>query len=232
MIILKQITKSFGEPKIIDGLSAEFQLNQVTSVVAPNGTGKTTLMSIISGLLLPDSGEITFLAPLKQADVVIVLAGEKNLYYKNTVEENLIYFGVIRGLTPKNIKKQISYYQDFFPVYGKIQGRRVEELSYGQKRLVSLFSAIISEAKCIIVDEVSEGLDMEYVGLVKNLLQTIKNDRIIIITSHDYAFVAETADTNLFLKDGKIVKVLSNISKDTLMQEYIHLFGEKSGGEI
>jgi len=61
------------EPKIIDGLSAEFHLNRVTSVVAPNGTGKTTLMSIISGLLLPDSGEIKFLAPLKKEGKSFVL---------------------------------------------------------------------------------------------------------------------------------------------------------------
>lgn len=225
MIILDKISKSFVNNKVIDDLSAEFHQDKITSIVAPNGMGKTTLISMISGLMLPDTGKIEFQSSLKQRDVVIVLAGEKNLYAKNTAEENLYYFGIIRGHSRKEIRGQIDEFLYLFPLYSKIRTKIVEELSYGQKRLIALFSAIVSGAQCIIVDEASEGLDMEYVELIRELFQIIKSNRTIIITSHDYKFVAETADTSLLLKEGKIVKVLEHSSTDTLVEEYLNVFG-------
>lgn len=229
MIMIDRISKSFGDQKIIDDLSCEFHRNQITSVVAPNGMGKTTLISMISGLMLPDSGTIEFLEPLRQKDTVIVLAGEKNLYNKNTAEENILYFGVIRGFSEKEIRKRIDDYSSLFPMYDKLCSKRAEELSYGQKRLVALLSAVISDARCIIVDEASEGLDMEYVSILKDLFQAVKKDRIVILTSHDYSFVAEVSDRCLFLKDGKIVHTAEGASKEALVEEYRRIFGEIAG---
>ncbi|WMJ90484.1 ATP-binding cassette domain-containing protein [Anaerocolumna sp. MB42-C2] len=225
MIKLDKVTKGFGDKVVINNLSIEFYPNKVSAIIAPNGSGKTTLISILSGLMLADKGNINFINPYYQDEVVIILAGEKNLYMKNTVKENLIYFGTIRGLKIGNIQKLIDYYKEFFPLYNDIENQLVEKLSYGQKRLVSIMTAVVSNAKCIIIDEASEGLDMYYVSILKKLLIELKKERIVIITAHDYGFVSDVSDTVMILKDGKIINNCNNISKEALIEIYTENFG-------
>jgi ABC-type multidrug transport system ATPase subunit len=111
MIRIENITKRYGGNSVLRGITYYFEEGKVTSIIAPKGAGKTTFMSIISGLLLPDSGTIDFPEKWGPADVNIVFAGEKNLYMKNTVLENLIYFGIIQGMKKSDITGKIEEYK-------------------------------------------------------------------------------------------------------------------------
>lgn len=199
----------------------------INSIIAPNGTGKTTLMSILAGFLSPDSGEVIFDSGLSHKDVVLLLSGEKNLYMKNTVKENILYFSILRGKSKSETLSAIDKYKSIFPLYEKIKDQLAETLSYGQKRMAALFSAIISESKYIIIDEASEGLDMEHVNMLKDLLRHVKEGRVIIIASQDYDFAADISDNVCFLKDGKIAESFSNMSKEELTSRYVNLYGIK-----
>lgn len=115
MIKIVNITKKYGDNSVLRGVTYDFEKGKVTSIIAPNGSGKTTLMSIISGLLLPDSGTIDFVGKWGPADINIVFAGEKNLYMKNTVLENLLYFGIIKGMKKYEVAKEIEKYKQYLP---------------------------------------------------------------------------------------------------------------------
>lgn len=224
MIKVENVTKSFGDNKVLQGITCQFEENKIASIIAPNGAGKTTLMSIISGLLIPDTGKVEFTDGCGREDISVVFAGEKNLYMKNTVLENLIYFGTIQGMTKKEIMERIKEYEQYLPFIGEVCNKLAERLSYGQKRLVTIFSAIITNAKCIIIDEASEGLDMSYIQILKKMLIKTAKKRILIITSHDYNFIAKISDKILFLKEGQIFEELSQLSSEELQNRYIEIF--------
>lgn len=227
MIRLINIKKHFGDHNVLNGFTYNFDEGKITSIVAPNGSGKTTLVSVISGLLIPDDGSIEFLGNWNFDEINIVLAGEKNLYMKNTVLENLLYFGIIQGMNQKQILKAIDDYEQCIPFIKEVMNKLVETLSYGQKRLIAIFVAIITNAKCIIIDEASEGLDMKYMNIIENLLNKIAEDRAIILTSHDYNFVSKISDKILFLKDGQLYKEFDKLSLDTLQKQYMEVFDLK-----
>ena len=105
-----------------------------------------------------------------------------------------MYIGRISGKTTKEIKKQTDFLRNRFLVYNDVFDSLVEKLSYGQKRLVALLSSVIADSSCIIIDEVSEGLDMNHISLLLDMIEYLKKDRIIILASHDYEFVANVSD--------------------------------------
>lgn len=180
MIKLCNISKSFGMKKVLDDFSLELRDGTINSIIAPNGTGKTTLMSVLAGFLTPDSGKVIFDPGMSHKDVVLLLSGDKNLYMKNTVKENILYFSILRGKSKRETLEAIDKYKSIFPLYEKIKDQLAETLSYGQKRMAALFSAIISESKYIIIDEASEGLDLEHVNMLKDLLEHVKEGSLLL----------------------------------------------------
>jgi ABC-type multidrug transport system ATPase subunit len=224
MIKIQNITKKYGDKSVLRGVTCDFEEGKVTSIVAPNGSGKTTLMSIVSGLLIPDGGTIDFPEKWGPADVSIVFAGEKNLYMKNTVLENLLYFGIIQGMKKCEIVQEIERYRPYLPFLWEVRNQLAESLSYGQKRLVAIFSAIVTNAKCIMIDEASEGLDMEYAALLTGMLRKSAENRVILLASHDYSFVSKISDRILFLKDGLIFEEQGQMSQDGLQKRYREIF--------
>lgn len=90
--------------------------------------------------------------------------------------------------------------------------------------MLAIFSAIITNAKSIIIDEASEDLDMEYANLLKNMLRKSAEDRVIILASHDYNFVSKVSDKLLFLKDGRFLEEHEQLSLDVLQKRYMEIF--------
>ena len=89
---------------------------------------------------------------------------------------------------------------------------------------MALLSSVIADSSCIIIDEVSEGLDMNHISLLLDMIEYLKKDRIIILASHDYEFVANVSDYNWFLKDGCFQKMYGRLSKDQLVSIYKELY--------
>ena len=229
MIVLENISKKFGDKMILSQASHTFREGESASITAPNGTGKTTLLSIISGLLLPDEGTVVYGSKNGCRGVNIVLSGERNLYVKNTVQENLLYLGAIRGMSRKEIEMRIKQYQKYFPVIHQISNTMIEKLSYGQKRLTAIFSAVISDADCVLLDEVTEGLDMEYICMLQELLTNISENKVILLASHDYDFVAGISDSIVFFKEGKLMEQRGRFHLEELKEKYMQIYGLEGG---
>jgi len=224
MISIRNVTRRFDNNVVLENLSEQFIQGEISTIIAPNGTGKTVLLSLIAGFITPSSGQIVFSDGYTHSDIALLLPGEKNLYMKNTVEENVLYFGSLMGLNRKKVLQSICKYKKMFPIYDQIRHKTAETLSYGQKRMASLFSAIVSETRCIIIDEASEGLDLENVNCLIDMLQNVKKDRLIILSTHDYSFAAKVSDRFLFLKNGEIVHRATDVSYEELLSIYKSIF--------
>ena len=173
---------------------------------------------------MPTEGKVSFSGEHSANDIYIVLADEKNLYVKNTVKENATYIGRIRGKTTKEIMLQTNFLRKRFPVYDEVFNCLVEKLSFGQKRLVALLNSVVANSSCIIIDEVSEGLDITHVSLLLEMIDFLKKDRIIILASHDYEFVANISDYNWFLKDGFFQRKYGRLLNDQIVNFYKELY--------
>lgn len=204
MIRLENVTKEYDSRMILNDVSCIFSDNRISAIIAPNGEGKTTLLNIIAGITEPDHGRAAREGYLHHTDVDMIQAGDKNLYFKNTVRENLYYFCAIRRMNARQTESAIEEWKNDFPLYESIKTVTVKKLSYGQKRLVALFSSILSGASCLLLDEVTEGLDGNHVDSVKQILLKSKAEKTIIMASHDYKFVADISDDIYFLQDGKL----------------------------
>lgn len=97
--------------------------------------------------MLPDEGTISFSDGMDEQGFDVILSGERNLYVKNTVYENLIYFSMLKGMSKSTADAAIAREKEKFPIYEMVKNKLVETLSYGQKRIVSLMSAVVTGRK-------------------------------------------------------------------------------------
>ena len=135
---------------------------------------------------------------------VSIKPGKPILFAK--CKENIYYFGTIRGLTRKQINKNVEKYNGLFEIEHLLH-KKVETLSYGQKRIVATFIGMVCGSKCIVLDEVTEGLDVETKLILSRMLREIKKEKIVILVSHDLEFIETCNDYNIFIKNGKIIEV-------------------------
>ena len=229
MVEVNQLSKSFNGVRILNGVSLKAPCGEVTTIAGPNGIGKTTMLNVICGILYPDAGEVKFGEGESYRDIFTVLSGDKNLYAKNTVKENVQFAAVLRGLRREEIQKNIEKYLSYFPLYETLENKLYEKLSFGQKRLITIFAAAVSGAKIILMDEPTEGLDLEHKKQLADIMAALKKDAAVILTTHDYEFSVNVSDRILFLKDGSIVSENGKLGREEFLKLY-HGFYE--GGDL
>lgn len=225
MIRMEHIKKSFKDNLVLKDINIAFDKDKVHALIAPNGMGKTTLISILCGFMLQDEGQITYDNNISNRDISVILSGDRNLYAKNTVYENLIYFCILKGMSKKEANMVIEREKEKFAIYDQIKNKLVESLSYGQKRIVALMSAFISGAKCIVIDEATDGLDVDNRILLRQVIKSIADGRIILLVDHNFDFIKQAADVVTFLNQGICEKSLINSPELDIGEEYKKIFG-------
>ena len=231
MIKVEHVKKSFKEKEVLKDIMFEFQPDGVYVIIAPNGTGKTTIINTLCGFMLPDEGTISFSDGMDEQGFDVILSGERNLYVKNTVYENLIYFCMLKGMSKSAADAAIEREREKFPIYETVKNKLVETLSYGQKRIISL-SAVVTGAKCVIVDEATDGLDIDNRKLVADTIRSVRAGRIIIVIAHDFSFASDVADTLIFLKDGRFAEVVENCREEEIEQIYKKLYHGEERADV
>lgn len=229
MIRIEHLQKSFKNQKILKDINMQLEEGRVYVLIAPNGTGKTTLLSILAGLTTPDSGTISFEGEIKRTGFSIILSGERNLYMKNTVQENLLYLCVLKGMNTQEAIRNIEREKENFPLYESVRDKVVETLSYGQKRLIALMSAIVSGESCIIIDEATDGLDVNNRKILSNAIRKAAKGRIILVVAHDLTFASQIADCLVFMKDGCLTEIQENNGEPEIEKMYEQLYSEEGG---
>lgn len=224
MISLKNISKSFEKRQILTDISFDANENTLTTLIGPNGIGKTTLLNIICGVLSPDNGSILFTPSSSSTSIFAISSGSHHLYAKNTVKENIIFFSLLKGLTMSTIYTNIEKYKSYFPIYDSVKDKLFETLSTGQKQLVTIFIALVSDSQYLILDEPTEGLDLQHKNQLIKVLLSIKGFKTIIITSHDPQFVSLLSDQFIFLHDTTVSIYDKPLEEENFLELYKSIY--------
>lgn len=234
MLSLRSVSKTYKKEMItaLDAVSFDVRKGELVGLLGPNGAGKTTLVKIVSGLIIPDRGEIMIdqMVFNKEnrykimAKLGVVLEGARNLYWSLPVWDNYFYFGSLKGKTNKEIKERIEQLEALLPtsVWKK---RMVRSLSLGEKQRVAIMSALLHGPSLLLLDEPSNGLDIESRSILVSLLRNLRSSLqvITLITSHDVDFLRRIVDRFVIISHGKIVKEVINDNLSTEEIEAVYL---------
>ena len=215
MLKVDGVTKYYGNLLAVDNLSFTVRDGEIFGLLGLNGAGKTTTFRMILGLIDDYTGKITLdgeKIDYKITDKIGFLTEERSLLTKLTVKEQIVYYGVLKGIPKNEIDKKLDYWLKEFGIED-YKNRKIKELSKGNQQKVQFISAIINEPKLLILDEPFSGLDPINVELFKKvILDFKKKGTSIIFSSHRMEHVELFCDRLVVLVKGK--SVLSGYLKD------------------
>lgn len=164
VIQVRDLTKTFGSLTAVDRVNMEIERGQVHGFAGPNGSGKTTTIRLMCGLMKPSSGTVSVLGmsvPGQAAEVrrhVGYMTQRFSLYEDLTVRENMQFLSRIHGLGSRRCRSRISAVTDQFKL-GALVDKRVGPMSGGQKRRIALAAAVLTEPELLILDEPTSEVD-------------------------------------------------------------------------
>lgn len=215
MLKVENISKSYGNKKAVDNLSFNVNKGEIFGLLGVNGAGKTTTFRMILGLLEMDEGSITLddkAIDYNITDKIGFLTEERSLLTKLTVKEQVIYYGVLKGMKESEILKKLDYWLSRFHI-SEYKERKIKELSKGNQQKVQFITAIINEPELLILDEPFSGLDPINVELFMKVINELKKKGTsIIFSSHRMEHVEMFCEKLVVLVNGK--SVLEGYLKD------------------
>ena len=211
LIAAKQLTKRYGDFTAVNGIDFEVRRGESFGFLGPNGAGKSTTMRIISATLTRTSGEITILGkdpekfgPEIKAHLGVVPQAD-NLDQALTVEENLYIYGRYFGLSKVFIRAKIEELLDFAQLVDK-RAVKVEALSGGMKRRLTIARALISEPEILMLDEPTTGLDPQARHILWDRLFRLKEQGVtLLITTHYMDEAEQLCDRLMVMDKGSIM---------------------------
>lgn len=219
MLIVSHVTKYYDQLKAVDDLSFTVNDGEIFGLLGVNGAGKTTTFRMILGLLEPNEGTITLDGkPIDYSitDQIGFLTEERSLLPKLTVKEQVIYYGILKGMNEKDILKELDIWLKKFHIE-EYKNRLIKELSKGNQQKVQFITAVIHHPKLLILDEPFTGLDPINVELFMDAIKEFKQmGSSIIFSSHRMEHVELFCEKLVILVKGKSVLEgkLKNIKQD------------------
>lgn len=214
-LTVKKLRKDYpGRPPVVavDDISFELKEGEILGLLGPNGSGKTTTIQMLLGTLTMTDGSISYFGkefPLYRSEAlqqVSFASTYTSLPWMLTVEENLLTFGYLYGLTDKESRSNFEPLLERFGIADK-QHTRVTALSAGQVTRLMIVKAFFTNPKIVLLDEPTASLDPDIAQDICSFLVERRDESgmSILFTSHKMQEVMEICDRTIFLKLGKII---------------------------
>jgi ABC-2 type transport system ATP-binding protein len=195
----------------VRSVSLTLAVGEVLAFLGPNGAGKTTTIKMIAGLIRPDAGRVRIAGvdphhnPQALRLLGAVLEGNRNLYWRLTPEENLEYFGVLKGLSHREARRRGRVLLERFDLLSK-RRTTVQTLSRGMQQKLALAVALVHQPKLLLLDEPTLGLDVEATQYVKALVKAIASEGCaILLTTHQLDIAEELSSSVAIIQKGEII---------------------------
>ena len=210
LVEVKNLKKIYGSKEAVKDISFNIKKEEILGLLGPNGSGKTTTIGMLLGLLKPTNGEVLIDGKKIEENRIEILKKINfispyiELPKKLTVKQNLIVYGKLYNVL--NINKRIEYLVEKLRL-SELLNRVTGELSSGQKNRVSLAKALINNPSVLFLDEPTASLDPEIGDFVRTFLENYKREKkiSILLASHNMNEVTRLCKSILMMKDGIII---------------------------
>jgi sodium transport system ATP-binding protein len=211
MIHSDNLRKSFDRRNALEGLTFTAENHCITGLIGPNGSGKTTTLRLITGLLRPQGGKVLVDGinpaqdPMGVRKRIGALTDGLGNYPRLTTREHLRYFGELRGMPVAELNARTSHLLDLFKMHD-IADRRAQSFSQGERMKLALARAMINDPPNILLDEPANGLDVHSARALRTLLERFREaGKCILLCSHLMAEVSLVCDLVVVVARGKVV---------------------------
>lgn len=226
VVVATDLYKAYGDLVAVGGLSLELKRGEIFGLLGPNGAGKTTMISMLVGLLRPDSGSVMVeYQPGQQGDPLLPIVRRAigiapqslSLYDELTARENLEFFGKLYGLAGKHLKQRVDWSLEFSGLADR-QRDRVGTFSGGMSRRLNIAVALIHEPAMLLLDEPTVGVDPQSRNHIFESIEQLKEDGLTILyTTHYMEEARRLCDRVAIVDHGKL---LAMDTVDGLIEQY------------
>ncbi len=222
---VRGITKTFRgngyEVRAVDNVSFRISKGEAVALLGPNGSGKTTTINIISGLLDPDSGTVEMFGRRRGEEeyraMFSVVNSTYGFYWRLTGRDIIMFYAGLFGRDPESGLSLAEKYG-----ISGILDRKFSSYSQGQKTRLKLVVALMKSPRLLIMDEPTLGLDPEIADSFRKEIRSLKGEMSILITSHYMKDVEEIADRVVFIMNGRVIKA-GNLSEFRVEEDEIEI---------
>lgn len=214
MIEVKNIEKTFGEQKVLKGISTSFEAGKTNLIIGQSGSGKTVFLKSLLGIITPEKGTIAFNGRIYseltndekrelRTEIGMVFQGSA-LFDSMTVEENIGFpLKMFTKKNPAEIKERVDFVINRVNLINA-NDKKPSEISGGMQKRVAIARAIVNKPKYLFCDEPNSGLDPKTAIVIDNLIKEITEEYNIttVINTHDMNSVMEIGEKIIFLKNG------------------------------
>ncbi|MDD5644069.1 MAG: ABC transporter ATP-binding protein [bacterium] len=210
---LKKIYRDFwNRPKVtaVNGLDLTVKKGEIFGMLGPNGSGKTTVLKLLLGLIFPSSGSIKVMGAspenIGNKKNIGYMPEESYLYGFLNADEILDFYGKLNAMPEKIRKKRINEVLDIVGL-SEARKRRVADYSKGMSRRIGLAQVLLKDPDLVLLDEPTIGLDPIGAGEIKNIIKKLKDrGKTVLLSSHLLAEVQTICDRIAILYNGKLVR--------------------------
>lgn len=203
---LRNIEKSFGEKKVLTGVSFKAESGKAFGLLGRNGAGKTTSIRILMDVFPANGGEVLLDGkPIDYTRTGIgYLPEERGLYPKKIILDQLTYFAELKGLSHKAAVKEVDFWLGRLGMT-EYRNKRLDTLSKGNQQKIQLITALAHDPDIVILDEPFSGLDPVNAMLLKDVVkEQIAKGKIVLFSSHQMSYIEEFCDSIAILNAGKV----------------------------
>jgi len=231
---VRDLAKSYGETSVVGGLSFSIPRGTCFGLLGPNGAGKTTTLRMCLGLVEPDSGSISLLGhPVprraREARVRVgVVPQQDNIDPDFTVEENLLVYARYFGIRGAQARARIPYLLEFANLESK-RDARIQTLSGGMKRRLTLARALVNDPDLVFLDEPTTGLDPQARHLIwERLRRLLGEGKTLLLTTHFMDEAERLCDELAIIDHGRKIAQGSprGLIRDHIEPEVVEVYGD------
>ncbi|MCX5797989.1 MAG: ABC transporter ATP-binding protein [Proteobacteria bacterium] len=227
MLSIEKVELSYNNIKVVHEISFRVEKGEIVSLVGSNGSGKSTILKGLSGIMHPTSGSITFdgqditnIEPHKIVALGISLVPEgRRLFPHLSVYKNLL-LGAYLTDDKDEVGKRLNYVYSIFPILEERALQKANTLSGGEQQMLAIGRGLMSKPKLLLLDEPSWGIAPKLVDRIFEVIQEIRNDGVtMLLVEQDVQEALDICDRAYVIQTGKVV--LEGNGKDLLASELI-----------
>ena len=230
---LKNITKTFPGVKALDNMQFDLRRGSIHALIGENGAGKSTLMKVLSGIYIPDSGEIILngqtvkmSGPMDaEKKGISIVHQELSIFNTSTVAENIFTTNAPKTrlgmIDYRSMYREVRRLLDAYGFQDVDEKRIMRNLSVGRQQIIEILRAVKQNAKVLILDEPTSALTEKETEVLMKIMRTLNAEGVsIIYISHRLEEIFQICDTVTIMRDGQYIKTLrvADTCKDELVR--------------